>query len=36
MDVSRLHDLGWKHKTDLKTGIQKTYNWYKENEAKFK
>lgn len=31
MDVSRLHNLGWKHKTDLKTGIEKTYKWFLEN-----
>lgn len=34
MDVSRLHDLGWKHKTDLKTGIEKTYQWFLENYKK--
>ncbi|NEQ46133.1 MAG: GDP-L-fucose synthase [Leptolyngbya sp. SIOISBB] len=28
MDVSRLKDLGWQAKTDLKTGIEKTYAWY--------
>jgi GDP-L-fucose synthase len=28
MDVSRINKLGWKATTDLKTGIQKTYNWY--------
>ncbi len=31
MDVSRIHLLGWKHKTSLKDGIQLTYNWFKEN-----
>ena len=30
MDVSRINNLGWKAKTDLKTGIQKTYKWYLE------
>jgi GDP-L-fucose synthase len=25
MDVSKLHDLGWKHRTDLKEGIAKAY-----------
>jgi len=29
-DVSKLHDLGWKHKVELKDGIEKMYNWYKE------
>jgi GDP-L-fucose synthase len=30
MDVSRINNLGWKAKTDLKSGIQKTYQWYLE------
>lgn len=30
LDVSKLHSLGWKHKTSLEEGIQKTYNWYQE------
>lgn len=29
MDVSRLHNLGWKHTTSLREGISKTYEWYK-------
>lgn len=28
-DPSKLHALGWKHKIDLKNGINKIYNWYK-------
>ncbi len=31
MDVSRIHSLGWKHKTSLKEGIKRTYTWYLEN-----
>lgn len=31
MDVSRIHNLGWKHKTSLKDGIEKTYNWFLKN-----
>jgi len=31
MDVSRLHKLGWKHKTSLKEGIELTYKWFVEN-----
>jgi len=31
MDVSKMHDLGWKHKVDLEAGIQKTYDWFLEN-----
>lgn len=30
-DVTRLHQLGWKHKIELKEGVQDTYNWYLEN-----
>lgn len=28
LDVSRINKLGWKAKTDLKSGIAKTYEWY--------
>ena len=28
LDVSRLQELGWQAKTDLKTGIEKTYAWF--------
>lgn len=30
MDVTRLNSLGWKYKTELKEGIIKTYNFFKE------
>ena len=30
MDVTRLDSLGWKYKTELKEGIIKTYNFFKE------
>ena len=30
-DVSKLHGLGWKHKVELKDGIEKMYAWY-QNE----
>lgn len=33
MDVSRLHNLGWKHKTDLREGIVKAYGWYLEKSC---
>lgn len=29
MDVSRINNLGWKHKTSLEEGIKLTYEWYK-------
>ena len=31
MDVSKMHDLGWKHKVNLAEGIEKTYNWFLQN-----
>ena len=31
LDVSKLHSLGFKHTTDLETGIRKTYEWYLQN-----
>lgn len=31
MDISKMHQLGWKHKVDLEEGISLTYNWFKEN-----
>jgi GDP-L-fucose synthase len=31
MDVSRINNLGWKHKTNLEEGIKKTYEWFLEN-----
>ena len=32
LDVSKLHNLGWKHTTSLKNGVEKTYRWYVANE----
>lgn len=31
MDVSRIHNLGWKHKIGLKEGIEQTYRDFQEN-----
>ncbi len=30
-DSTKLHQLGWRHKTDLAAGINKLYNYYKNN-----
>lgn len=30
LDVTRINSLGWKYKTELKEGIIKTYNFFKE------
>ena len=31
MDISKMKELGWEYKTDLKEGIKKTYCWFLEN-----
>lgn len=31
LDVSKLTKLGWNYKTDLKTGLKMTYEWYRTN-----
>jgi GDP-L-fucose synthase len=36
MDISKLHDLGWKHTVDLKEGIEKTYQWFLNNTKHIK
>jgi GDP-L-fucose synthase len=33
LDVSKLHGLGWKHRTELKDGIRTTYAWYLDHLA---
>ena len=30
LDVTKLHKLGWSHKTDLREGIANVYKWYIE------
>lgn len=36
MDVSKMHNLGWKHQVSLENGISKTYQWFLENINNFK
>ncbi len=36
MDISKMHDLGWKHQVELEEGIQRTYDWFFENQENFK
>lgn len=31
LNVDRLHSTGWKHKVELKEGIERVYRWYLEN-----
>lgn len=30
-DVTKLHELGWKHKVELDEGVRLAYEWFKEN-----
>jgi GDP-L-fucose synthase len=34
MDVSRINELGWKYKTELRKGTAHTYNWFLNNFKK--
>lgn len=36
LDVTKLHSLGWKHKTDLNKGVADTYEWFKANLNNFR
>lgn len=36
MDVSKMHDLGWKHQVNLEEGIQATYDWFLEHVNEIK
>ncbi len=36
MDVSRLNSLGWNAAIDLETGLHKTYQWFLDNQDKFR
>ena len=31
IDVSKLHSLGWTHKVEIKDGVKKLFEWYKES-----
>jgi GDP-L-fucose synthase len=34
LDVSKIHQLGWKHKIPLQRGIKMTFGWFAKNEFK--
>ncbi|MGY1723806.1 GDP-L-fucose synthase family protein [Blastococcus sp. SYSU DS0533] len=33
LDVSKIHDLGWRAEIDLRDGLEQTYAWYQEQLA---
>lgn len=33
LDVDKLSNLGWSYQTNLKSGLQKTYQWFLENDV---
>ena len=33
LDVTRLHELGWRHQIDLPSGVARTYEWYQETHG---
>ena len=35
MDSTRIHQLGWRHRTSLKEGLAKAYEYFKEGEGRF-
>jgi len=36
LDVSRIHELGWKHQIDLKEGLERAYQWFESNQEAFR
>ena len=36
MDISKMHELGWRHQINLEDGIEKTYSWFLDNINNFK
>ena len=36
MNVSLLNSLGWKQEIDLVEGLEKTYEWFIENQGNFR
>ncbi len=36
LDVSKIHNLGWRHTIELEEGLKKTYTWFLENYDKIR
>jgi len=30
-DVGKLHGLGWRHRVELRDGVERAYGWFREN-----
>lgn len=35
LDVSKIHNYGWRHRIGIKAGLRKTYDWYLEHIDEF-
>jgi len=33
LDVTRLHALGWRHRTELRAGVESTYEWFLQHQG---
>lgn len=36
LNVTRLHQLGWYHEISLEAGLASTYQWFLENQDRFR
>lgn len=36
LDISRLHQLGWRHQISLKKGLAQTYSWYLNHQGQLR
>ena len=36
LDVTRLHQLGWYHEISLEAGLASTYQWFLENQQRYR
>jgi GDP-L-fucose synthase len=36
LDVTRLHDLGWRHRIELREGLETTYRWFLAHQGELR